>query len=78
MTMSGRFVATTLPYEAVKKIFKSHDDLVTCLLAKEQVGDAGTEFTYSNMSSHLVAAVLAAALQRAHGDHPRSVLGLCP
>ena len=38
------------------------------------MADAGTEFSYSNTSSHLVAAVLAAAFQRADGDHPRSVL----
>ena len=32
------------------------------------------QFLYSNISSHLVAAVLASALQRADGDAPRSVL----
>jgi CubicO group peptidase (beta-lactamase class C family) len=38
------------------------------------VTDAGTVFAYSNTSSHLVAAVLATALQGADGDHPRPVL----
>jgi CubicO group peptidase (beta-lactamase class C family) len=33
----------------------------------------GTQFLYSNLSSHLVAAVLATALRRSEGDHPRSL-----
>ena len=35
---------------------------------------AGTQFLYSNLSSHLVAAVPATALRRTEGDHPRSLL----
>ena len=61
-------------YETVKKIFQSDDDLVRYLLVKGQAADAGTQFLYSKTSSHLVAAALATALQRADGDHPRSVL----
>jgi CubicO group peptidase (beta-lactamase class C family) len=36
--------------------------------------DPGSQVLYSNISAHLVAAVLASALQRADGDHPRPVL----
>ena len=74
MTMSAGFRSDP-PYEKVKKIFASDDDFVTYLLKYEQVAEAGSQFMYSNTSSHLVAAVLAAALQRAKGDHPRSILG---
>jgi CubicO group peptidase (beta-lactamase class C family) len=73
MTMTGGF-GDDPPHATVRKIFKSQDDLVSYLLAKDPVTDAGTVFAYSNTSSHLVAAVLATALQGADGDHPRPVL----
>jgi CubicO group peptidase (beta-lactamase class C family) len=58
----------------VRSIFKSRGDLVAFVLKEGQQARAGTQFLYSNASSHLVAAVLARALRRAEGDHPRTVL----
>jgi CubicO group peptidase (beta-lactamase class C family) len=46
---------------------------VAYFLKEGQEVPAGTQFLYSNTSSHLVAAVLASALRRSKGDHPRSV-----
>ena len=57
-------------------------DLVGYLLEECQLTYAGSQFVHSNMSSHLVAAVWAAALQRADvdslsgsGDRVRSAAG---
>jgi CubicO group peptidase (beta-lactamase class C family) len=44
------------------------------LLLKRPQYSPGTTFWYSNPSAHLVAGVLAAALERADGDHPRTIL----
>jgi CubicO group peptidase (beta-lactamase class C family) len=74
MTMSGGFPGTDPEYETVKRMFASRTDFVAYLLREGQAAEAGTQFLYSNTSSHLVAAVLAAALRRAEGDHPRSVV----
>jgi CubicO group peptidase (beta-lactamase class C family) len=74
MTMSGGFPGTDPPYTTVRRIFESRGDLVAFFLELGQEVPAGTQFLYSNASSHLVAAVLARALRRAEGDHPRSVL----
>jgi CubicO group peptidase (beta-lactamase class C family) len=74
MTMSAGFNGDP-PEQPTRKIYASGGDLVNYLVNNCQAGDPGTHFMYSNVSSHLVAAVLAAALQRADGDHPRSVLG---
>ena len=72
MTMSGGF--GTDPYPTMRRIFESRGDLVAFFLKEGQEAPAGTQFLYSNVSSHLVVAVLASALRRAEGDHPRSVL----
>jgi CubicO group peptidase (beta-lactamase class C family) len=74
MTMSGGFPGTDPEYETVERMFASRTDFVAYLLMEGQAAEAGTQFLYSNTSSHLVAAVLAAALRRAEGDHPRSVV----
>ena len=74
MTMTGGFPGVDPPYETVKSIFASRGDLVAYFLEEGQEVPAGTQFLYSNTSSHLVAAVLATALRRTAGDHPRSVL----
>jgi CubicO group peptidase (beta-lactamase class C family) len=50
---------------------RSYIDLILQRRPKSQLGKS---FGYSNASAHLVAAVLAAGLERADGDHPRSVL----
>ncbi len=73
MTMSAGFPSDA-DAEGVQAIFASGGDLVQYLLEQGQTSEAGTEFLYSNVSAHLVAAVLAAALERADGDHPRSLL----
>jgi CubicO group peptidase (beta-lactamase class C family) len=74
LTMSGGFPGTDPPYSTVRRIFESEDDLVAFILKQGQETPTGTQFVYSNASSHLVAAVLATALRRTDGDHPRSVL----
>jgi CubicO group peptidase (beta-lactamase class C family) len=44
------------------------------LLERRQELEPGKVFWYSDISAHLVASVLAAALERADGDRPRTVL----
>lgn len=73
MTMSAGFDPNP-PEESVRRIFAENRDLVAYLLKRCHSGDVDSEFVYSNVGSHLVAAVLAAALQRADGRSPRSVL----
>jgi CubicO group peptidase (beta-lactamase class C family) len=74
MIMSGGFPGTDPEYATVKRMFASRTDFVAYLLREGQAAEAGTQFLYSNTSAHLVAAVLAAAIRRADGDHPRSVV----
>ena len=73
MTMSAGFIPDA-PEEAARKIYTSGADLVEYLLRDCHSADLQGQFRYSNVSSHLVSAVLAVALQRADGDDPRSVL----
>ena len=73
MTMSAGFIRDPAK-QPTRKIYASGGDLVSYLLNECQSAGAGTQFMYSNVSGHLVAAVLAAALQRVDGYHPRSVL----
>jgi CubicO group peptidase (beta-lactamase class C family) len=73
MTMSGGFPEADPPFETLMSLFRSRGDLVAYLLKQGQEVPAGTKFLYSNTSSHLVAAVLASALRRSKGDHPRSL-----
>lgn len=73
MTMSAGFIPDP-PEEAARKLFASGGDLVDHLLSDCHSADLQGQFRYSNVSSHLVSAVLAAALQRADGNDPRSVL----
>ena len=54
MTMSAGFPAVDPAYETVKEMFASRTDFVAYLL-RGQTTDAGTQFLYSNTSSHLVA-----------------------
>jgi CubicO group peptidase (beta-lactamase class C family) len=73
MTMSAGFMRDP-PEEPARKLFASGGDLVDYLLRECHTAELQGAFVYSNVSSHLVSAVLAAALQRADGDDPRSVL----
>jgi CubicO group peptidase (beta-lactamase class C family) len=73
MTMSAGFFRDP-PEEVTQRLFASGGDLVEYLLRECHSADLQGQFLYSNVSSHLVSAVLAAGLQRADGDDPRSVL----
>jgi CubicO group peptidase (beta-lactamase class C family) len=73
LTMSGGF-DDYMPVGAHwEKSAQPGENYVDLLLARPQY-QPGTTFWYSNPSAHLAAAVLAAALQRADGDRPRTVL----
>ena len=75
MTMSGgfnnEFPLGGLVWETYAEPGHS---FVNVLLERRQEFEPGKVFHYSDVSAHLVAAVLAAALERADGDRPRTVL----
>jgi CubicO group peptidase (beta-lactamase class C family) len=75
MTMSGgfnnEFPLGGFVWEEYAKPGRSFVDV---LLERRQEFEPGKVFYYSDVSAHLVAAVLAAALERADGDRPRTVL----
>jgi CubicO group peptidase (beta-lactamase class C family) len=73
MTMSAGFLPDP-PEAPVQRLYASGGDLVGYLLDNGHSEDLRGQFLYSNISSHLVAAVLASALRHADGDAPRSVL----
>jgi CubicO group peptidase (beta-lactamase class C family) len=73
MTMSGGFDDYMPVGDQWEKAAEPGGDYVDLLLARPQYSP-GTAFAYSNPSAHLVAAVLAAALERADGDRPRTIL----
>jgi CubicO group peptidase (beta-lactamase class C family) len=73
MSMTGGFEADA-PQEVIDRIWSTKGDLVAYILTKSQVVPAGAEFRYSNLSAHLVAAILATAINRVDGNNPRSVL----
>ena len=73
MTMSGGFDDYMPVGDQWEKAAEPGGDYVDLLLARPQY-PPGTDFWYSNPSAHLAAAVLAAALERADGDRPRTIL----
>jgi CubicO group peptidase (beta-lactamase class C family) len=74
MTMSGGF-NNQFPGGFVWEEYAKPDrSFVNLLLERRQDFEPGKVFWYSDVSAHLVAAVLAAALERADGDRPRTVL----
>jgi CubicO group peptidase (beta-lactamase class C family) len=75
MTMSGGF-NNEFPLGGFvwEKYAEPGGSFVGVLLERRQEFEPGKVFYYSDVSAHLVAAVLAAALQRADGDRPRTVL----
>ena len=73
MTMSGGFDDYLPDGSQWEKSAEPGGDYVDLLLARPQYSP-GTAFWYSNPSAHLAAAVLAAALERADGDRPRTIL----
>ena len=73
MTMSGGFDDYMPVGDQWEKAAETGGDYVDLLLARPQY-PPGKVFWYSNPSAHLVAAALAAALERADGDRPRTIL----
>ena len=75
MTMSGGFTPEFPNGGLVwEKAAEPGSSLVDLLLRQRKDFEPGKAFWYSDTSAHLVAAVLAAALERADGNHPRTVL----
>jgi CubicO group peptidase (beta-lactamase class C family) len=72
MSMSGGF-DNYLHVSQWREAAEPDGDFVDLLLARPQY-PPGKAFLYSDPSAHLVAAVLAAALDRAHGDRHHTVL----
>src|SRR5918998_6651403 len=73
MTMSGGFGEYMPVGDQWMEAAEPGGDYVDLLLARPQY-PPGKVFWYSNPSAHLAAAVLAAALERADGDRPRTIL----
>jgi CubicO group peptidase (beta-lactamase class C family) len=73
MTMSGGFGEYMPVGDQWEEAAEPGGDYVDLLLARPQY-PPGKVFWYSNPSSHLAAAVVAAALERADGDRPRTIL----
>ena len=73
MTMSGGFNDHMPVGPQWEKSAEPGGNYVDLLLERHQ-DPPGTNFFYSNPSAHLAAAVLAAALERADGDLPRTIL----
>jgi CubicO group peptidase (beta-lactamase class C family) len=73
MTMSGGFDNHVPTGSQWEESAEPGGDYVDLLLARPQY-PPGTAFWYSDPSAHLAAAVLAAALKRADGDQPRTIL----
>ena len=73
MTMSGGFDDYMFVGDQWEEAAEPGGDYVDLLLARPQY-PPGKVFWYSNPSAHLAAAVLAAALERADGDRPRTIL----
>ena len=75
MTMSGGF-NNEFPLGGFvwEKYAEPGHSFVNVLLERRQEFEPGKVFHYSDVSAHLVAAVLAAALERADGDRSRTVL----
>jgi CubicO group peptidase (beta-lactamase class C family) len=74
MTMSGGFNNEFPGGFVWQEAAKPGGNYVDFLLRRRQEFEPGEIFWYSDVSAHLVAAVLAAALERADGDQPRTVL----
>ena len=74
MTMSGGFNNEFPGGFVWQESAEPGGSFVDVLLKRRQELEPGSVFWYSDVSAHLVAAVLAAALERADGDRPRTVL----
>jgi len=74
MTMSGGFNNEFPGGFVWEKYTEPGRSFVNVLLERRQEFEPGKVFHYSDVSAHLAAAVLAAALERADGDRPRTIL----
>ena len=74
MTMSGGFNNEFPGGFVWEEYAKPGRSFVNVLLGRRQEFEPGKVFWYSDVSAHLVAVVLAAALERTDGDRPRTVL----
>jgi len=72
MTMSAGFLDD--PTYAWTRSIEHGINFVDVLLERRQEIEPGKVFIYSNADAHVASAVLAAALERVGGDHPRTVL----
>jgi CubicO group peptidase (beta-lactamase class C family) len=62
------------PFDVIWKVFQHDHDPVPLILTEGLSAEPGTVFQYSSRSSHLVSAVLQAALERAAGERFPTVL----
>jgi CubicO group peptidase (beta-lactamase class C family) len=74
MSMTAGFTNADPSRATWENVVAEHGNFVDLLLERGLLLKPGQNFLYSNTSTHLVAAVLAAALERVDGDHPRTVL----
>lgn len=74
MDMSAGFADERLSFSLIEDVLEHDGDAVTFILRRGLATRPGESFGYSSSASHLVTAVLAAALARADGADPRSVL----
>jgi CubicO group peptidase (beta-lactamase class C family) len=74
MSMTAGF-RPEMPARALwEKVKTDHGDFVDLLLERRLPLEPDKSFAYSDISAHLVVAVLASALERAGGDQPGTVL----
>lgn len=74
MSMTAGFTNADPSRATWENVIAEHGDFVDLLLERGLLLKPGQNFLYSDASAHLVAAVLAAALERVDGDQPRTVL----
>ena len=72
MTLSAGFIDE--PNYAWTRSVEHGINYIDTLLERRQEIEPGKIFAYSDADAHVASAVLAAALERAGGDHPRTVL----
>jgi CubicO group peptidase (beta-lactamase class C family) len=74
MSMTAGFTNADPSRATWENVIAAHGDFVDLLLERGLLLKPGQNFLYSDTSAHLVAAVLAAALERVDGERPRTVL----
>jgi CubicO group peptidase (beta-lactamase class C family) len=74
MDMSAGFADERMTPSILTDVFDHDGDAVAFILKRGLASPPGEAFAYSSSASHLVTAVLAAALERVDGVKPRSVL----